>query len=466
MTNSKQRMLAAIATILLFGLAACSKDPVSPDLPRTSQYAGMAAEQGTNVIQSLKTLDELNNAIAGPKAFGEMELPPIGSIAGSGSIITGRLQPLRKHAVELSQRANGLHKVSGDSLIYESWYTDPQTGVVYHVRIRYSATTGKAFLLAVATNFPAPNPAVRDSASILVDTNFTLEDSTDDVVERLDLRKDYRSGFRLRYEEGTLVPDAYLPGHEPTGGIIDAKKVFSAGQDSAEATYHLEYHEAAGGVFSVNVRFEDGTVYQANATFSTGRISFTANFRDGGSEQTEVTFIVEHELHFTKTLTFAPGSDPRSIFERGDFVLNPADSSAIVDFEREVFYASGSSERGTLHAEETRQNGFRRVELSGSNSDGSNFNLVLQESPGKTHIEGNAIDKEQRYVLFNAEVYPDGSGDLYLEVYANKAAFDNGEPAIFVADLHFGPDGSGSGSVTSNEGTETFRFGMNGSVKG
>jgi hypothetical protein len=460
--NLKGFKLALGAAFMLM-LSSCAKNPSAPQTkPQSEEFVAAASNTGAEIFRSVQTLEQLDQAAAGPEAFGKLELPAIGSFSGSASLLSKQARPFYLHAHELAQRAQSLGKANGDSLIFEKRWTDPATGISYHARITYDSITGLAKVTVVAYDFPATSVVVRDSARVEVHTNFTLADTTDDVVQRVAVRRDYRSDYRLRYEEGTLVPDAYQPGTEPSGGTVDARKRFNAGQDTLEANYHLEYHPNAGGNFSEALLFENGDRASANVAFNESSIIFRANFRDGASELTQVTKTSEHAFAFEKTLTFAPGADPVLLREEGKFVFNPTDSSASADFVRETLRLNGARERCELHASESRQNGFRRITVSASSSNGTSFNWVLQESAEKTRVEGNAINEEGRYILFNADFYADGSADLHLEVYASKAAFDNGEKPIFTADIHYRPDGSGNGTVTSSAGVETFAFGTSG----
>lgn len=460
------KLVLALSFALMLALSACSKNPSAPNepAPRTEQ-ATLARNTGAEIFRSVQTLEQLEQSLTGPESFGKLQLPAVGSITGSASFISQRVQPFRRHAHAIAQRAQSLGKTNGDSLVYENRWTDPATGISYHARIMYDSATGLAKVTVVAYDFPATSIVVRDSARIDVHTNFTLADTTDDVVQRVAVRKDYRSGYRLRYEEGTLVPEAYQPDAEPKGGVIDARKRFNAGQDTLEANYHLEYHPNSNGNFSEALLFENGERASANVTFTENSIIFRANFRDGSAELTQVRKNSEHAFAFDKTLTFAPGADPVSLHEEGDFAFNPSDSSARADFVRETLRLNGTKERCELHARESRQNGLRRIKVSASNSNGTSFNWVLQESAEKSRVEGNAINEEGRYILFNADFYANGSADLHLEVYASKAAYENGEKPIFVADIHYHPDGSGSGRITSAEGVETFAFDAAGKTK-
>lgn len=454
-----KRMLTAAALLLM--LAACAKNPSAPNDSQNHERVATASSTGAEIFRNVRTLEQLHQAQAGPEALGKMPLPAIGGLSGSASLIAQRLQPFHLEASRFA-RAQSRNQTTGDSLVHENRWRDPVTGISYHVRITYDSLTGLAVVTVVAFDFPASGTILRDSARVLVHTNFTLADTTDDVVRRLDVRKDYRASYHLRYEAGTLVPDTYQPGTDPSGGVIESRKRFNAGQDTLEANYHLEYHLNSGGNFSEALLFENGDRASANVTFSQNRIVFRANFREGASELTQVTKTGEHAFAFDKTLAFAPGSDPVSLHEEGKFVFNPSDSSAAADFERETLRLTGARERCELHATETRQNGFRRIKIAASNSNGTSFNWVLQESAEKNRVEGDAINEAGQYILFHADFYANGSADLHLEVYTSKAAHDRGEKPIFVADLHYRPDGSGNGSITSAEGVETFTFNTSG----
>jgi hypothetical protein len=249
--------------------------------------------------------------------------------------------------------------------------------------------------------------------------------------------------------------------------VLEGLSVYAAGQDTTEMRQRLEYHETAGGLgsWSKTVSFRDGSRHNEDVTFRNGQVIFNIVYRDGTREQGQFTAPDENHLAFEKTMTYPSGSDPRSVFEKGDFSRNPVDSSGTAYFSREVFFANGASERYTVKITETRPNGFARLEVTETKSDGTGGSWTLQAGPAKADLEGFWINEEKQYILFNASFYQDGSADMHIEVYASKAAYDKGEPPIFKADLHFRPDGSGNGTLTSKEGKSSFSFSANGVPK-
>jgi hypothetical protein len=464
---TKFKWLAA-AMMAALALVGCAKNPAGPSSPKPeNKFAEVAARSGAAVFHSVQTFKQIEQALAGPAALGKINVPAVGSLQKSGATFKQALIPFQQEASLLAQKAARLHKTQGDTILFEKRWTDPLTGIDYHLWITYNTVSGKATVYTVATNHPSRSPLERDSTRLVVNVNFTLADPTDDVVELLENAKNYRSGYRLRYEEGRLIPDKYQPGSEPKGGVIEALSQYASGQDTSEVRQRLEYHEANGGFgsFSKIVSFRDGTRHSEDVTFRSTQVIFNIVYRDGTREQGQFNVPDENHLSFEKTVTYPPGSDPRSIFEKGDFSQNPADSSGTANFTRQEFFADGTSKRHEVKIKVLRQNGYGRLEVTESRSDGTGGSWTLQEGPSKADLKGNWINEQKQYILLDAAFYRDGSADVHVEVYASKEAYDKGEPPIFKADLHFRPDGSGSGRITSNEGTSEFSFSANGTPR-
>jgi hypothetical protein len=459
-----------LAVTIALALVSCAKNPTSPNANTPAQndkFARMATATSAEVYRSVQTFAQIEQALDGPAALGKINVPAVGSLQKSGTTFKQALIPFQQEASALAQQAGRLHKTQGDTILYEKRWIDPRTGINYHLLLSYNTTSGKAAVSTVATNHPSSSPLERDSTRIVVNVNFTLANTTDDVVELLENAKTFRRGYRLRYEEGRLVPDKYQPGSQPTGGVIEALSQYASGQDTTEVRQRLEYHETTGGLgsFSKIVNFRDGTRHSEDLTFRSTQIIFNIAYRDGTREQGQFTAPDENHLAFEKTVTYPAGSDPRSIFEKGNFSKNPVDSSGAANFTREEFFANGTSKRHEVKIKASRQNGYGRLEVTESFSDGTSGSWTLQEGPAKTDLQGNWINAEKQYILLDAAFYRGGGADMHIEVYASKEAHDKGEPPIFEADLHFRPDGSGSGTITSKEGTSQFSFSANGTPR-
>jgi hypothetical protein len=425
----------------------------------------VAASSAVAVYRNVQTFAQIERAMDGPEALSKINLPAVGSLQQSNATIQQALRPFYQQAATLAAQ---LHKTNGDSTLLDHRWTDDKTGIQYHLWIIYNTMTGKATVYTVATNHLGNSPIQRDSTRIIVNTNFTIANDKDDVVELLENAKDYRSGYRLRYEEGRITPDKYQPGSEPKGGIIEGKRLYASGQDTAQVEERFEYHETANpiGNWTKLVSFRDGTRYSEDITFRATSVIFNIAHRDGTREQGQFNVPDEDHLSFEKRVTYPAGSDPRSIFEKGNFSRNPNNNSGEVNFTREEFFADGSSKRHQVNIKASEQSGFGRLEVTETNSDGTGGSWTLQDGPTKADLKGNWINEQKQYVLFNGSFYQDGSGDLHIEVYASKEAHDRGDKPIFKADIHFNPDGSGNGTITSQEGNSTFSFNAAGTPRG
>ncbi len=466
MKRNRMYHLLALLVIGALALVGCDKNPASPAPPtQIDSNAKVAANSAVTIYRNVQTFAQIEQAMEGPEALGKINLPAVGSLQQSNATIQQALRPFYQQAATL---AGQLHKTNGDSTLLDKRWTDDKTGIQYHLWIIYNTATGKAVVYTVATNHPSNSPIQRDSTRIIVNTNFTIANDKDDVVELLENAKDYRSGYRLRYEEGRLTPDKYQPGSEPKGGVIEGRRLYASGQDTAQVQERLEYHEIANpiGSWTKTVSFSNGARYSEDITFSQNSIIFNIVYRDGTREQGQFNVQAENHLSFEKRVTYPAGSDPRSIFEKGNFSYNPANKSGEVNFTREEFFANGSSRKHTVNIKGSEQNGFGRLEVTETNSDGTGGSWTLQDGPTKAELKGNWINAQKQYVLLTGSFYKDGSGDLHIEVYASKAAYDRGEPPIFKADIHFNPDGSGSGTITSTDGNSAFSFNAAGTLKG
>jgi hypothetical protein len=465
--NRKSYWFALMLIVVALALISCEKNPASPasSTPNES-FAKTAASSGVEVYRGIQTFEQIEKALAGPEALGAIKIPAVGSLQRSGATIEKALLPFYQQAPTLAPLTQHLRKTNGDSTLLDRRWTDDLTGIKYHLWIIYNTANGKAIVYTVATNHPGNSPIQRDSTRIVVNTNFTIADGKDDVIELLENAKDYRSGYRLRYEEGRITPDQYQPGSEPKGGIIEGKSLYASGQDTSELQQRLEYHDSTSpfGSWMKIVIFSDATRQTEDVTFQNTNVIFNIVYRDGTREQGQFNVPDENHLSFEKTVTYPAGSDPRSIFEKGNFSRTSA-SAGEVNFTREEFFADGSSKRRNITITASQRNGFGRLEVAESNSDGTGGSWALQDGPIKADLQGHWTNEQKQYILFTGAFYKDSSGELHIEVYASKEAYERGDPPIFKADLHFRPDGSGNGTITSTDGISEFSFNSNGTPR-
>ncbi len=463
MNKSLMQFVCALMLSTLFvGMSACDKSPNGPESAAPDSPAAQASASGVEVYQAANSINQMDQMLSTQKNLTQINLPAVGSLSRMSQFLQGKAANFRSSFAAMKS-SGGSGRVMGDSVLYDVTYTD-LFGITHHDRVVYNTDTGKAAVYLVAT-YPTGFLGVRrDSTKIDVDVNFSLADSSDDVIEFIFNRKDFRSDRFLRYEEGSITPDPYLPGTEPTGGVLQGKKVFAAGQDSVEVTARLEFHAGLGGSWEKRVRFRSGALYEELITFTAnGTGTFVTKFPGGRRE--EGTFDADgrdHRVSFTKTTTFPAGFDPRVVFESAAFTINPADSSWTGTFIGEWRFANGRVTRTETQISRTQVNGFDRLTITQINSNGTGGTLTLQAGATATTLDGSWTDEEGHYILVDGTINHDQSGTLHLRVYASKQAFDSGEQPIYEATLNFRPDGSGTGNITGGPNPGSFTFDANG----
>jgi hypothetical protein len=210
----KQNWLAAMLGVL--ALVSCDKNPSGPSSSATNdKLAKTATSSGIEVYRSVQTFEQIKRALEGPDALGKINVPAVGSLKRAGVNFKPALAPFQQEVQALQQKAHGLGKTQGDTVIYDKRWIDPLTGINHHHWISYNIENGKATVYLVASNHPSNNP---------LGTRFEADCGQCEIYHRKSGRrcdrvggnaKDYRAGYRLRYEEGRIIPDAYQPGSEP-----------------------------------------------------------------------------------------------------------------------------------------------------------------------------------------------------------------------------------------------------------
>jgi len=458
--NRVGRMLLVSGVIA--GLSACDKQPSEPRTAAPDSPAAQASASGAEIYTAVNVVNQMQEIVDGTQNPALFNTPGVGSLSQADQFLHGKLEHFRA-TVSKMDRIPGLRRAAGDTVLYDAQWTDI-LGIRHHERVVYNDATGKAVIYVVASHPTGFFGVLRDSTKLNLDLHFTVTDTSDDIVESAYNRKDYRADHHLRYEEGSMSLDPYTPRTKPTGGVLTGKQVFASGQDSSEISTRFEVHAGLGGSWEMHVRFANGKRYDETVTFTAnGTGTFVKSFPDGRREAgTFDSDGSDHQTSYTKTTTFPAGANPRSVYESATFTINPADSSATGTFVGEWRFADGQVRRTEAQITRTVANGYERLTLTQTNSDGTGGTLTLQAGATGATLTGSWIDEARRYVLIDGTLHPDKSADLHLTVYASKQAYDSGAAAIFEATLHFNPDGSGAGRVTSSGTASDFAFGANG----
>ncbi len=450
----------ALLTVLAIGFAGCSKNPTDPgnneEVNESVKIAGAASVDIYNNVAAFKQVNEL---MRGAEALAQMDIPEFKNPGRAMSFARG----IQRNVLATSLKNFNLDQlagVMGDTVIWDVTYHDPVLNVTFRSRLIYNDETGRARLLLVGLEYPPAHPLEYDSTEIAADLNFTLLNEQDDVLLSIKNFKRYKAGKLIAEEVGSFIPDPYLPGGEPTGGVLEATITYNSSSFIRETKARFEYHEGAGGSYTKETKFSDDKTHRVSVTFNVGGTgSFSETRRDG--TRIEGTFDSaerDGQGGYSRTITFRAGHDPASISESGRFTIN-ADSTLNGTFEREVRFRDGRIEREDVSVQQTRVGDLLSTSLNVEKSDGSHGFINIVETPEVDQVSGEWTNVDETFVVFTAEYYRDGSAHLEFKVYENEAAFENGAAPILSGVFDFYPDGSGRGVIT--EGDKSYNVTIN-----
>lgn len=427
------------------------------DDDNASQFVKNVSNSSVGIFNNVASFRQVSTLIQGSDAIADLEVPEVENPSAAISFAKSVQQRALDNIV-LDPRA--LYKATADSVIWDVTYEESETGITRRSSLIYDFETGIGRLFFVGLQFPEDHPIVYDSTEIIANLNLTLDDDSDDVLISLQNLKRYRPGQLIDEEKGSFEPDAYAPGSEPKGGVLNSEITYSSSSFISRTNARFEFHEGQGGSYSKESIFSDGKSSREAATFNVdGTGTFSQERRDG--TQVEGTFDSAEEDgagSYSQTTTFPAGHDPVSISESGDFTIDASDSTINGSFEREVTYQDRTESESVI-VNQTLVGEVKTTTLTVENSDGSNGFINIVESPDVDQVSGEFTNADETFVIFSAQSYSDGSSHLKLKLYASEVAFEAGEEPIVCGEFDLYPDGSGHGEV--REGDKTYEITIN-----
>ncbi len=454
-------MLAAA----LFIIAGCSKNPVDPGNNEVNETVKVAGNTSVDIYNNVAAFKQVNDLMRGSDALAQMDIPELKNPGEAMSFArTIQRQVFAKTPKNLE--IDRLSGVMGDTVIWDVTYPDPVLNITFRSRLVYNDETSEARLTLVGFDYPQSHPLDYDSTEVVADLNFTLLNDNDDVLISLKNFKRFKSGRLIKEEDGSFVPDPYLPGSEPTGGVLESEITYNSSSFIQETKARFEYHQGTGGSYSKETKFSDGKSSSESVTFNEdGTGSFSHTRRDGTSiVGTFDSADEDGQGAYTLTTTFRAGHDPASISESGEFTINFADSTLNGTFEREVRFRDNHMESESVSVQQTRAGDLLSTSLNVDKSDGSHGFINIVETPDVDQVSGEWTNVDETFVTFNAESYADGSAHLEFKQYASEAAFENQQPPILSGVFDFYPDGSGSGVISEGDKSYNVTINPDGSV--
>jgi hypothetical protein len=446
-----------------------SNSPVDPidDNPddNVSQSVQNVSGNSIGIVKNVASFKQVSNLIQGESAIVDLEVP---EVENPGSALSFAKTTQQSALAKLNIDSDVLYKSSGafvDSVIWDVTYEEEGTGITRRVSLIYDFEVDQGRLFFVGLQFPESHPLSYDSTEIEVSLNSTLDDDSDDVLLSLYNLKRYASGQLIDEEVGRFVPDPYAPGSEPTGGMLSSEVSYGSSSFIRNTSTMFEFHENQGGSYSKESSFADNTTSREAATFNVdGTGTFSNDRRDGTSIEGTFDSAEEDGVGgYSLTTNFPSGHDPVSVVESGSFIIDSADSTINGSFSRVTTYQDSREERESVTVEQAVIGDVKTTSLDVENSDGSRGLITITESNDVDQVSGEVTNADGTFAVFSAQQYNDGFAHLSIELYASRAAFDDGQDPIVSGEFDWYPDGSGHGTVTEADKTYDITINPDGS---
>jgi hypothetical protein len=458
----KTALVATLSALLIFG---CESNPADPSLvPEENAAVKNATENSVGFYATVSSVQEVGELMRGADAIVDMENVDIDNPSG---IYAQAKRAKLAVLADIAAHPEPLYKIdaiTGDSLVWEFTKRNEFEGFTETVRFYYDATTGKGRAEAIKFDFDDRHWLRYDSLVAVLDLNGTLRDDSDDLLVSAEELKQYKDGHQLQEEWSKFVPDAYVPGSEPDGGVFESRTLYIASSFISKTTEKAEFHAATGGSWQKTVDYSDGSTSSEKVTFTTdGKGTFEETRRDG----TKITGTFDSAEEdgvgsFEKTVEFPAGSDPVSIHEAGSFRMD-ADSTLHGSFSKEVRFKDGRVLRESIQVDEAFVNGIKTTTIKVEQQDGSKGTIIVEERPDGNRVSGEWTEANGEFYLFTINYYPDGSARLEFSCWASEQDYRDGKPPVIKGVINFNPDSSGSGTVTEGNNSQAVVIGSDGS---
>ncbi len=464
--HTLRKWIAVLLGGLLFWASGCDEAATDPN-PATGDLELSAAAQGVAVtgwqtVNNLKTQQQFGDLVSGS---GDIITDEAGMISSSAEMRRETARVARVY--QFAQQAGSLAKTTADSLIWSEEWDDPISGTAGRRALIYDDETGIGRIYEVIYKFPAQLQLRYDSTEIRIDLNTTLLDSTDDKLLQINKLSEFREGFPVQKVTGEGIVTDWSGSNEITGAIVTNIVEYGDQRNLEKLTQVAEFNPDGSGAVSETFDFRDNTSTQKSVTFNADHTgTFSETWRNGTTVNgTFDDFADDNHAALTRNIDFANHPWLDKMTDRAEYTLDPADSSSDGTVARLLYFLNGNLDSMEVQAHREFDGAYwtESLQIQTANDGATNFTVI--EKDNFDEFDGEHFSPDGYYVQFNGIDYDNGSGELWLSVYASKTAFDNGEPPILSAHYIYNPDGSGTGTITENGGTYNVKFDANGKIE-
>jgi hypothetical protein len=432
-------LLACLLSIFL--LNSCEKD--SSPQEQTLEVDAVMTEQSTFGWE-LNDLVKSGDDISG--------LTQSSEFLGQGNDEFPGMEKMKQQAIQMSREAGSilsarpfLAKTLTDSLIYFEEDTLHGTRAAMY----YDAETGVATYYLVKYKFMALRPLVYDSAVVVVDMNFTFENSADDLIKVLYQQRLFRETFFIQKIVGEVTVTDYN-GTEISG--LEASQDTHYRQDRflQQLTQTVDLNPDQSGTVREDFKFRDNKTAYREITFYVNHTGeFSKQLRDG-TMVTGTFNCVEDDLQgwYNELIDFPPGRYLDKIMKSAEVAIDTLYNTFTAQFVEHIFFSSGKIDTIAIALASYQDGEMRHTGLEIQRANGAHGSFTLMQTGDEGTLTGTWTTWNDYYIIIEAEYYADGSAHVYYEVYAPP--YTEGDDPILIADYDITPDGSGTGTITYN----------------
>lgn len=449
-------MLAVSSWMLLSG---CDDESDSGNLSLSKESAAVG-QVGWQMMNHLSTNDQFSEMVEGNELFEDADP----ELMNSAADVRKEFSKMKPHIKNI-QSAGLLSKSTNDSLIWYLEWNDPVSGVAGRQAFYYNQESGFGRFYQTIHQFPQSVQLAYDSTDLQAFLGPSLEDTTDDRLLEIYKLTLFDAGYFVESVEGTVTATAWDVDNEVTAGSASNLVMYGDQTDLDQLQQNVTFNADESFSVSEQLDYRDGTTFSRAVTYADFAGTLAETWRDG-STVTGTFDLLEDDNHaaVSRTITLANHPIVSIVEQAADYTLDPVDSSSVAIVTEKVTFNSGEVDSASIMVDRFMEGGLWKEAYVIETSNKGSAAITVTFFDTFKQFEGNHTNVEGFFTVFNGIEYEDGSGELWLSVYASEEAFLAGDLPLLTAHFVFNGYGGGEGSITEGNTSYNVTFSETGEI--
>ncbi len=430
------------AGIFIFG---CENDSTSPQATlEIDAVVEQSVSVGWEVNRMAGSSNEITSLTGESDYTGDTE---IGNFNSAAKMKTQAVN-MKIEAAEYLPNQISLSKTTGDSLYYFEESINEMTGFGVRKALYYNSETGIARFYETIFQFPNWMNLEYDSSEIQINTNYTLEDDSDDYLESLYKIQNFKDAFFIDYIESALTVTDH-EGNDIKAFTASMDAYYNDGMNLSRLRQSMVINIDQSGTLREDFEFRDGKTAYNSVTFYANHTGEFSKLLRNGTLISGTFDSVEDDLSgfYSEMINFPAGSYIDQINRSAGIEITLPDSILNITLEEAIYFESGNIDSSSADITVQNIDGVKTTVINLTKSNSAHGTITIVEQDTESSLSGNWTTRDNYYIVFEAESYFDGSSHLYYEVYVNEDAYNNGDTALITGDYNFSPDQTGQGTL-------------------